>query len=137
VVNINKKEVSGQDFIIEELRSVKTALRRLELRNYTSRPARAEEGQLLEYCLNGVDPPEIELVMGKLDNGPGTRSIMLREVGRHKHIVVRLREEIDPEQIKAGLDEVIPHRTSRLRRSPSSNRGQDGSKQVLEQKNAT
>jgi hypothetical protein len=137
VVNLDKKEISGQDFIIEELRSVRTALRRLELRNYTARSARTGDGQVLDYCLNGVDPSEIEFVMGKLDNWPGTRSVMLRDIGRHKHIVVRLNEEMDAEQIKAGLDEVIPHRASRIRRGSSSSRGQDGAKQVVEKRNST
>ncbi|HMY38107.1 MAG TPA: hypothetical protein PK011_02175, partial [Marinagarivorans sp.] len=103
VAKIDQKEVTGQEFIIEELKSMRRSLNRLdragknkyEIERYLS------DGDI-DICLGKVDPPKREKAIDLLVSHPAVRDVGMIERGPdHYHLVGTTRggmEGMDIEQ---------------------------------------
>ena len=122
VAKLDKKEVSGQEFILDELRGLRQSMRRLEYTHSNSRPHRIdfiESGSEIDYCLNAVSPSEIDNITKGLSQLPGVRSVNIRELSNdHKHLVVLLAERCDRHLIKREIERLLPRAGLRRRRVP-------------------
>ncbi len=108
VAKIDEKEVSGQEFIIEELRALRTAMHRVELgqlprRDYASSGVTGREG-VVEACLRGISDSDIKIITDKICGLPGVESINVQERGpNHKHMEVILKDDADFTAIRRSV----------------------------------
>jgi hypothetical protein len=93
VAKINKKEVTGEQFIIEELRALRRAVGSLD-RGRITRDAEVpilERGEMVDVCLGGRSDEEVQSALVVAENFPGAVRVSLEEVGKgHRHIYVRM-----------------------------------------------
>jgi hypothetical protein len=111
VAKLDKKEVSGQQFIIEELRSIRSAVRRMEYGNLQSRdveqmPFRhdihANSG--IDICLGNWTAERIALALRRATEHPeldGAR-IIEREAG-HRHLLAETKGGANVTEITRAL----------------------------------
>lgn len=95
VAKIEKKEVSGQEFIIDELKNIRLAMRRLERSN--SRELTESDDIIingrssLNICLQTRSNTAINKVFKMAESHPEIESMYISEKSRgHKHLIVRI-----------------------------------------------
>ena len=100
VAKLDKKEVSGQEYILEELRSIRTTINRLDRiqggpgRNM--RPSFAGSSDDLNVCLKDRSDAEIDIMRLKAVNHPKIGGVAIVEYGDHKHLLCEVRPGTDP-----------------------------------------
>jgi hypothetical protein len=121
VAKLEKKEVSGQEFILDELRGLRMSMRRLEYSTSRQRQATREylEGESeIDYCMRGVKLDDLDDVVKQIISLPGVSSVNPREAGKdHPHLVVTLTEKCDRDLIKRKLEELVPRGARLMGRS--------------------
>jgi hypothetical protein len=86
IAKIDQKEVSGQEFLEEELRNIRTAILRLE-RSQSTRSQRARGD--INLCLKSRQPKELpELLRAALEM-PDVKEAWLERTGEHNHLFIR------------------------------------------------
>jgi hypothetical protein len=120
VAKLDKKEVSGQEYILEELRSLRSAVQNMERtpRNPIDRK-RIKEG-IVELCLEGLQLPPRE-VMREVARYPGVGSVSVRNEGDHLHVSAEFPGGVDSHMAQDGLLRRIDHlrKASRGTKSPA------------------
>lgn len=93
VAKLDQKEVSGQEFIMEELKSLRHAMIRLERgtfqrdRFYRNSKVSAEMGEPLDICLSGNSEEEVKSILKTVSIWPGIITIELVELkSDHFHL---------------------------------------------------
>jgi hypothetical protein len=119
VVKLDKKEVPGQEFMLEEIKSMRLALERLEKRpGYRSPLPSVRPGQV-NVCLEGVPQSEIAELVTMTEAYPGVKSVRLDDRGPdHQHIVIQM--DSDGSATAVGLRAVLRNRTRAFRPKPAS-----------------
>ena len=93
VAKLDKKEVSGQEYILEELHGIRTSISRLErTQGATSDPGRQMRPSIpvsagiFDVCLNGRSDAEIDSIRLKAVGHPSILDAFVPEHGDHKHL---------------------------------------------------
>jgi hypothetical protein len=120
VAKLEKKEVTGQEFILEELKNMRRSIDRME-RSPTKdekvlRSLRLEQGDV-NICFNKLSESELTEALDIANNLHGVSNAFVTEVGSHKHLVV---------YISAGHEEEIPHIESALSKHGKMRRRNSG-----------
>lgn len=120
VAKIEKKEVSGHEYIIDELRSLRATLRRLERSNLkdTNDDDLARDGRMtMSICLKARSRVAINKVINMLQSNPVVDSYHIQERGvDHNHLVIKLDDEETADDIRAEIASILgPRRTIRKR----------------------
>lgn len=120
VAKLDKKEVSGQEYILEELKALRYAMRRME-RNQTSRDiepsfmSRSGFREDLNVCMGGRSESTVVEAMKILTVHPAVIQAAILDRGPdHKHIVAELRPGADI----AELEKLAGGRAHRNRAVP-------------------
>ena len=95
VAKLDKKEVSGQQFIIEELRSIRSAVRRMEYGNVQNRDLEAPRFRHashstsdVDICLGDWSEDRIALVLRRATDNPELDGVRIVELDAgHKHLL--------------------------------------------------
>ena len=111
VAKLDKKEVSGQEFILEELRSMRMAMRRLEYSNVSSRDfdePRIRESTRptsdINICMGKWPKEKIEEVMEKAKAHPEVIDVRLWERGtNHAHLIANLKPGANSLEVETAL----------------------------------
>jgi len=108
VAKIDKKEVPGQEFILEELRGMKTALRRLEL-NPSSRESefvgRPRPKSDIDICMSGWTRSRIErLVHAATHNALIQKARTYERSSGHFHLAVDLFPDVNIDVVRDQLE---------------------------------
>lgn len=112
VAKLDKKEVSGQEFILEELRSLRMAMRRLEFS--TSNPRSGEENQRVRsasrpaadvnICMGKWSQDRIDEVIRKAEQHPAVMNVRLWERGvDHMHMLADLKPGANALEVESDL----------------------------------
>jgi len=112
VAKLDKKEVSGQEFILEELRSLRMEMHRLGFT--TSNPISGEENHSLRsavrpaadinICMREWSQDLVDDVVNKAEQHPDVINVRLWERGLdHKHILADLKPGANAQVVKADL----------------------------------
>jgi len=96
VAKLDKKEVPGQEFILEELRSIKTAMRRLESAPSSGRgigfPRQAPlPAADINICLQKWEPGMIDRYLARAEEHPEVEKALLFAKGTHKHLLITVK----------------------------------------------
>jgi hypothetical protein len=122
VAKLEKKEVSGQEFILEELRSVRNAMRRLEYVSATNReheiPSKLRvmnrPSSDINICMGRWPKERIDEVTKKAKEHPDVSNVHFWDRGDdHMHLLADLKPGADAMAVEASLSP-----RGRLRRSP-------------------
>tara|TARA_R110001583_G_scaffold131437_1_gene283171 strand:- start:3242 stop:3874 length:633 start_codon:yes stop_codon:yes gene_type:complete len=119
VAKIDKKEVSGQEFILEELKGLKRSISRME-----RTPVHRKIGNMhletdIDICLGHSDKSDVNKNMNILLEHPALKNIGLQEVSdNHYHITAEVKSDYPVEVVKDEIDMLVergkrPIRTSR------------------------
>lgn len=108
VAKLEKKEVSGQEYILEELKSMRGAMQRLEYRNtiQNRKVHSAMERGELNLCLGGLSKAAVEQALEVVTEHPDVREAELHwRNPDHAHLIVTA---IEPGMVsKSELEEII------------------------------
>lgn len=126
VAKLDKKEVSGQEFILEELRSLRMSMRRME-RNQSYREREPEfipSAGLVEVCLREISESTAQAVMKHVSMHPEVLRVELRErTPGHSHLLAVPKDPSARDQIEALVQNLVkkfaPETRVRTRRNPA------------------
>ncbi len=102
VAKLEKKEVPGQEFILDELRNMRLAISRMEAgaarENDSSRPRAVSNRPVVDICTEGWPAKQIESLFSRAKEDTLVVSVERREVGEHIHvrIVGRVGSTLEP-----------------------------------------
>jgi hypothetical protein len=108
VAKLDKKEVPGQEFILEELRSIRTAMRRLEVAPSSSRGgAFSRQAPLpsadINICMHEWEPDMVARYLARAHAHPQVERARLFPKGDHKHLLVTVKPEADALEVEKAL----------------------------------
>jgi hypothetical protein len=92
VAKLDQKEISGQEFILEELKNIRATLSRsgqltaIALADERRRPADAD----VNLCMVGKSEEELKMLYDQALKNPSVREASIRPVGNHKHLCLEL-----------------------------------------------
>ena len=119
IAKLDKKEVSGQEFILDELKSMRQSLSRME--RY---PVKDEKGYRnartegdVNICFGRKSEDELTDALSLANSLIGVSHAILTDVGDHKHLVVYVDEKYAEElpSIKSQLSKFGPARKRSMR----------------------
>lgn len=122
VAKLEKKEVSGQEFILEELRAVRTAMRRMELgqpqrENENPRFRHTRDSGDINICMGKWPDSKISELAKRASDHPDIINVRIEERSPgHNHLFASIRPGANLLEIEAFLGE-----RSRPRRVPKKN----------------
>jgi len=108
VAKIDQKEVSGQEFIIDELKSMRKFMSRLERTGASGKYGRNSRlhNNDIDICLGREGNSGIKEKMGMLLEHPALRSVEVREINTdHYHLTAEIKDDY-PKQV---VEEEIEH----------------------------
>lgn len=126
VAKLDKKEVSGQEYILEELKALRYAMRRIERtqvsRDFDPTPkSRFGFREDLNVCMGGRTEAQVAEAMQRLSSHPHVTQVAILDRGPdHKHIVAEVRPDADVSE----LEKIAGGRT-RMNR-PVQNKAKNG-----------
>jgi hypothetical protein len=112
VAKLEKKEVPGQEFIIEELKAMRSDIRRLEVVSVPARDSFKSRGGRLsrpegdfDICTNDMSPERVAKLFEKVKNHPDVRiwRVWERSPG-HQHIAVTVKPGSSPTAVQEALE---------------------------------
>jgi hypothetical protein len=123
VAKLEKKEVPGQEFIIEELKAIRTDIRRLEVASVPVRDAFRGRGRLshpegdFDICLKDWSTARVARLFEDLKSHPDVRLWRAWERADHQHIAVTVKPGSSPTAVEEALrgDAVTVRRVPRMR----------------------
>jgi hypothetical protein len=100
VAKIEKKEVSGQEYLLEELKNIRNTMDRIEREQFMARrPSMANSRNRIRHvgdidvCLGRNPDTDPSMALDLAATLPGVKSASLEEIGPgHKHLIVKLDE---------------------------------------------
>jgi hypothetical protein len=115
VAKIEKKEVSGQEFILDELKNIRMGMRRLERGGQFSKDGRYRD--LLEppsedefdYCMGDASNLEIKKSFSLIKSHPAVISVDILEMGTdHKHLRAKLNDTKVKDELENLMRKIFP-----------------------------
>lgn len=110
VAKLEKKEVSGQEFILEELRAMRTALRRLETlppiwdADFVPRPRPVRPRTDINICLDGWTKAKVAELLEAAKQHPGVAGARLWERGpEHFHLMADIKPGVTAAEVEMAL----------------------------------
>ena len=126
VAKLDKKEISGQEFILEELKSLRMSMRRME-RNQSYREREPESmlsAGVVDVCLREISESTAQILMKRISTNPEVMHVELRErTPGHFHLLITPNHPNKCDQIEILVEKLIkkfaPEARIRTRRPPS------------------
>jgi hypothetical protein len=109
VAKIDKKEVSGQEVILEELRDLRYSLRRLEQNRYITRSTEdpRKKGDV-NTCLKTLSRKTIENLLHDVLEYPNVSAAEIEEIApNHNHLILTLRDPSKSGEIERQVREFV------------------------------
>ncbi|WP_220485856.1 hypothetical protein [Psychromonas sp. SR45-3] len=105
VAKIDKKEVSGQEFILEELRSLKRSISRMERAPIHRKIGRMSMDSDIDICLGHGERPDLNEKMGILLEHPALKNVGVHEIDDdHYHLTAEVKNNYPVDLIREQLD---------------------------------
>lgn len=123
VAKIDKKEVPGQEFILDELKSIRMGMRRLERNNQFGRDPRYETGwpnaqqaldlpasdEDFDYCMAEASNLEIKKAIKMIGSHPAVISVDVVELNTdHRHLRAKLNDTKAKDELKILMRKISP-----------------------------
>ena len=115
VAKLDQKEVSGQEYILEELKTIKNSVRRLESNPYKSNLLtqlhRTERPAVdIDICFYDLSPQRIEANAMKAREHPQVQNVRIQEVDGHYHLLADVKPGVDAFEVSKLLERMAKPR---------------------------
>lgn len=115
VAKIDKKEVSGQEFILDELKNIRMGMRRLE-RNQLGRDANYRDGfdfpssdEDFDYCMGEASNLDVKKAIDLLHTHPAVMSVNIIDLEPdHKHLRAKLSDTKFKDELQMMMRNISP-----------------------------
>lgn len=107
VAKIDHKEVSGQEFILDQLKEIRSVIARMDrnTRAIGEEAALGGKGERITICAAGIDTYELNRALEALKGHRGVSSVFTRVHGPgHKHITVAITQEAAKAYVSSVVD---------------------------------
>lgn len=129
VAKIDKREVSGQEFILDELKSIRMGMRRLE-RNQLGRDTIYRESfdlpssdEDFDYCMGEASHLDVKKAIDLLSTHPGVMAVSIIDLeSDHKHLRAKLSDAKIKDELQMLMRTISP-KSQRNRHSPIRKNG--------------
>ncbi len=116
VAKIDKKEVSGQEFILDELKNIRMGMRRLERNNqlgknfyYRDTAEHSASDEDFDYCMGDASNLEIKKAIEILGDHPAVMSVSFMELEpEHKHLRAKLNNIKAKDELQMLMHKISP-----------------------------
>lgn len=121
VAKIDQKEVSGQEYILEELKSLRRTVQRMD-RGWVSKDRFREHSDSdINICLGHGERPDINEKMAMLISHPALRNVGVMELDQdHLHLTADVRPDFPAEIIREEVESLIGRKSSGFVRKRSA-----------------
>jgi hypothetical protein len=123
VAKLDKKEVSGQEYIIDELKTLRMSMRRMERNLYSKERSEdsSDKSNVIDICLKSAGITEAKLAIKELMTRPDIIRVEIVQRGpEHYHLFVSPTEDTNHEEIKRFVRQSIATLRPRIKRTPSN-----------------
>ncbi|WP_204827379.1 hypothetical protein [Aeromonas veronii] len=122
VAKLDKKEISGQEFILEELRSLRMSMRRMERNQKEREPEPKLSSGNIDICIGGTNASAAQTVLNRLSTHPDVLQVEIDERSPgHRHLLIVPSDPNSCEQIEMVvrnlLSNLAPEAKIRTRRT--------------------
>lgn len=115
VAKIDKKEVSGQEFILDELKNIRVGMRRLERGSQFTKDGRyrdifepASEDEF-DYCMGDASSVVMSKAASIIGSHPAVISVEFFEMGSdHKHLRAKLNDIKSKDELQSMMRKIFP-----------------------------
>lgn len=131
VAKIDQKEVSGQEFIIDEIKGIKLMLARLHQSEFRqkfpmrTKTLREEKEGSLDFCLKGVSFKDIESICSELKFSSMVEDYSIYHLNdEHPHISIELKSNVDAAEFESFFKTLINSQRRSVRLATAKKRPQ-------------
>lgn len=126
VAKIDQKEVSGQEYILEELRSLRRTVQRMDRGWISKSNFREHSDSDINICLGHIEKPEIKEKMAMLVSHPALRNIGFMELGQdHLHLTADVRPDFPTDIVREEVESLIGGKSASFSRKRSPRIGHE------------
>ncbi|MBH0011388.1 hypothetical protein I6F66_04770 [Pseudoalteromonas sp. NZS100_1] len=124
VAKIDQKEVSGQEYILEELKTLRRSINRLDRSGGFSKYERNNQDSDIDICLGHRDSSDIKAYVSTLVDHPGLKNVGMVEVSdEHYHLVANVKNDFSVEAAQDAIESLVGKKMMRNRTKNTSVRG--------------
>lgn len=116
VAKIDTKEVPGQELILDEIRSMRRSISRLDRRPYSSTRSK----NIVSVCLKNTDDIDMDKIAPELLDIDGIERLTVKRVKDHNHIDIKTEDGFDRKNVVSVLSELLPDAKIRVMGLPYS-----------------
>ena len=117
VAKIDQKEVSGQEYILDELKSLRRSMSRLERSGGSRKYNMAHPDSDIDICLGHGEKADITEKMGLLLEHPALKNVGITEIDpEHYHLTAEVKREFPVDEITAEVESMVGSRDRNYRR---------------------
>jgi len=109
VAKIDQKEVSGQEYIIDELKNLRLSMNRIE-RKSSGLEMSDKSSNAINICLKNIDAEAFENLKEYINSHFEINDINIRNVGNnpgHKHLTLKIKDENFVNEIEEKISSII------------------------------
>ncbi|QKU80158.1 hypothetical protein HPY08_14725 [Vibrio cholerae] len=112
VAKLDKKEVSGQEYILDELRNLRRSMASIERTSLSKRPGRSNSE--IDICLGHGDGSDVKEKFALLMSHPSVRNVGVRELEPdHFHLTADVNPNVSIDEVRSELEQLVGGRHRR------------------------
>lgn len=118
VAKLEKKEVSGQEFILEELKSLRKSMNIIERSSTSKRPLRSHLQGDIDICIGDSNEIDVKDKFDIVMSHPAVRHVGMRELDPdHFHLTADINPEFSVDSVRVELEHLVGSKSHRGIRS--------------------
>lgn len=113
VAKIDQKEVSGQEYILEELKNLRRTVQRIDRGSMSKGNYRGHSDSDINICLGHGDRPDLKEKMALLISHPALRNVGVMELEQdHLHLTADVRADFSTELIRDEVESLVGRKST-------------------------
>jgi len=117
VAKIDQREVSGQEYILEELKNLRRSVSRIDRPARFNTHGRASRDSDIDICLGPDKKSDIAMIIDRFSGHPGIKNIGVLELDDdHYHLIADVKNDFPVELVRDEIEQSIGKK-SRLNRN--------------------
>ncbi|ELB2803379.1 hypothetical protein K6U66_11490 [Vibrio alginolyticus] len=114
VAKLEKKEVSGQEFILDELKNLRRSMNRIERSSMSKKYGKSYMQGDIDICLGHGDGIDVKEKFELLMSHPGVRNVGVQELDPdHFHLTADVNPEFSIDSVRVELEKLVGRRSRR------------------------
>jgi hypothetical protein len=119
VAKIDQKEVSGQEYILEELKNLRRSVQRMDRGGTSKNFFRDNFNSDIDICLGHGERSDIDEKISMLNSHPALRNVGVMELDPdHLHLTADIKPNFPTEITRDEVENIIGRKSSHISRTP-------------------